>query len=155
MGEHLVVDAAVAALLVWIAWEDSLRFRIPNRAVLALAVAFPVAAVVEGQVGHLLPHALFALSALAVLLGAFVAGICGGGDAKLLATALLWIGPEGTLVFAILLLGAVLIYAAGAFCKLLPARRRLGRLRIPLGPCIAFAWAGVIALANLPVLAGQ
>ncbi len=48
-----------------------------------------------------------------MLLAGFAAGICGGGDVKLLATALLWIGPEGTFVFAVLLLPAVVAYASG------------------------------------------
>lgn len=155
MGAGLAVDAVLALLLVWIAWEDGHRFRIPNRAILALAIGFPAAAVLQGRTGLLLPHVLFALAALVALMGAFAAGICGGGDAKLLTAALLWIGPEGTFVFALLLLGAVLVYAAGAYGGVLPARRRGRRMRIPLGPCIAVAFAGVTALSHLPVRAGQ
>jgi prepilin peptidase CpaA len=148
MGAGLAVDAAVVALLVWIAREDSLRFRIPNRLVLALALACPAAFLLQGRADLLVPHGLFALAALAVLFGGFAAGICGGGDVKLLATALLWIGPEGTFVFAVLLLPAVVAYALGARLRLLPARRDGRRLRIPLGPCIALAWIGVIGLSR-------
>ncbi len=124
MAASLAVDGAVAALLVWIAREDGLRFRISNRLVLALALGFPVACLIRGQASLVVPHSLFALAALAVLFVGFAAGICGGGDAKLLATALLWIGPEGTLVFAVLLLPAVLAYAwarASVSCR--PAAR--------------------------------
>ena len=149
MAASLPVDAAVATLLVWIGREDCLRFRIPNRAVLVLALACPAAFLIQGRADLLLPHGLFALAALAVLMAGFAAGICGGGDAKLLATALLWIGPEGTFVFAALLLPAVVVYAAGARFGLLPARGDGRRLRIPLGPCIALAWIGVIGLTRL------
>lgn len=150
MGSNLALDGAVAALLLWVAREDSLRFRIPNRLVLILALAWPVALLIEDRLNLLIPHGLFALGALGVLLAGFCAGICGGGDAKLLAVALLWIGPEDTLVFAALLLPAVLIYAVGARFGRLPARRDGRRLRIPLGPCIAFAWIGAIVLSHLP-----
>lgn len=126
--------------------EDGLHFRIPNRLILVLAVACPAALLTQGRTDLLLHHGLFALGALAVLFTGFTAGICGGGDAKLLATALLWIGPEGTFVFAALLLPSVVIYAAGAHLGLLPARRDGRRLRIPLAPCIALAWIGVMAL---------
>jgi prepilin peptidase CpaA len=149
MAASLAVDGAVAALLVWIAREDGLRFRISNRLVLALALGFPAACLIRGQASLVVPHSLFALAALAVLFVGFAAGFCGGGDAKLLATALLWIGPEGTLVFAVLLLPAVLAYALGARLGLLPARREGRRMRIPLGPCIAVAWIGVIGLTRL------
>ncbi len=149
MDARTAFDAAVVVLLVWIAWEDIRRFRIANRLVLALALSFPTACLVQGQAGLLLPHGLFALVALGVLLAGFAAGICGGGDAKLLATALLWIGPEGTLVFGALLLPAVAAYAIGAKLGLLPARGHGRGMRIPLGPCIAAAWVGVIGLPHL------
>ena len=149
MDARTAFDVAVAGLLLRIAWEDIRRFRIANRLVLALALLFPAACLVQGRADLLVPHGVFALAALGVLFAGFAAGICGGGDAKLLAAALLWIGPGGTLVFAALLLPAVVAYALGAWLGPLPARRQGGRLRIPLGPCIAAAWIGVIALRNL------
>lgn len=149
MDARTAFDAVVAGLLIRIAWEDIFRFRIANRLVLALALAFPTACLSLGQAGLLVPHGVFALAALGVLLVGFAAGICGGGDAKLLAVALLWIGPEGALVFAALLLPAVVAYALGAWLSLLPARRDGRRLRIPLGPCIAASWIGGIGLHHL------
>lgn len=143
------VEAALIGLLIWIAREDLRRFRIANRLVLALAAGFVLACLVRGRSDLLLPHGLLALAALAALLGAFAAGWLGAGDAKLLATALLWIGPEGTFVFAELLLGAVLAYAAAAHLRFLPARRTDGRVRIPFAPCIAAAWIGLIGLDHL------
>lgn len=148
MGARFAVDAALSVLLIWIAREDCLRFRIPNRLVVILVLACPVAFLLQGRAELLASHGLFAAAALAVLLVGFMAGICGGGDAKLLATALLWIGHENTFVFAVLLLPAVIIYAAGARLKFLPARRDRRRLRIPMGPCIAIAWIGVIGLSS-------
>lgn len=149
MDSSPVIDFAVAVMLVLIAREDGRRFRIPNALVLALVLACPIAFQIQGRFNLLLPHGLFALAALAVLFLGFAAGICGGGDAKLLATALFWIGPEGTLVFALLLLPAVVVYAAAARFGVLPARRDGRRLRIPLAPSIAVAWIGVIGLSHV------
>lgn len=143
------VSATLIVLLIWIAREDLRRFRIPNRLVLALAAGFAPACLALGRSDLLLPHALLALAALIVLVGMFAAGLVGAGDAKLLAAALLWIGPDGTTVFAALLLVAVLGYIAGAYLRLLPAQRTCGGVRIPLAPCIAAAWIGLIALGRL------
>ena len=136
----MLIDLAVAAVLVWVATEDLRRFRIPNRAVALLAGGFLGACLLQGHVGLLLIHAGFATFGFALLVGAFAARMIGGGDAKLLGVALLWLGPESALAFAILLLCAVLIYAAGAHFELVPSRTTNGRTRIPFGPCIGAAW---------------
>ena len=135
--------------LAWIAYNDLLRFRIPNVAVLVLALGFVIACLVKGRVDLLVAHGIYALAAFILLIGAFARGVIGGGDAKLLAVALLWIGLEDSLVFALLLLASVLIYAAGARFRILPARRNGSRMRIPFAPCIAAAWLGLIALTRL------
>ncbi len=83
------------ACLAMAALSDLLTMTIPNRLTLALAVAFPVAALAIG-----LPPAAAAwhVAAGAVVLaggfGMFAAGWIGGGDAKLAAAAALWIGME-------------------------------------------------------------
>jgi prepilin peptidase CpaA len=74
---------------------DLLTMTIPNRVSLALVVAFPLAAVLIGMdwmtvAGHLGAGALM----LAVGIGMFARGWLGGGDAKLLAAAALWLGFE-------------------------------------------------------------
>ena len=136
----MLIDLAVAAVLIWAATEDLRRFRIPNRAVAILAISFLGACLLEGHTMLLLVHTAFAAFGFALLICAFAARMIGGGDAKLLAVALLWLGPESAFAFAILLLCAVLLYAAGAHFELVPSRTKNGRTRIPFGPCIAAAW---------------
>lgn len=72
---------------------DLLTMTIPNRISVALVVAFPLAAMLIGMdwmtvAGHLGAGALM----LAVGIGMFARGWLGGGDAKLLAAAALWLG---------------------------------------------------------------
>lgn len=81
------------ALVIVAAVKDLTSFTIPNWISLALAAAFPVAALAAG-----LPLPQIGLH-LAVGVGALVAGMVlfalrwiGGGDAKLLAVAALWLG---------------------------------------------------------------
>ena len=140
------IDLAVAAVLVWVAVEDLRRFRIPNRAVAILAAGFVGLCLAAGRTGLLGAHGVFALICLALMLAAFAARMIGGGDAKLLTVALLWLGPENALVFALLLMSAVLLYAGGARLGLLPARRVGARMRIPFGPCIAASWLVAMGL---------
>ena len=144
-----IIDVALCTILVWVAIEDLRRFRIPNVAILLLVGCFLLACLAQGREGLLLPHLAFGAAALALLFGAFVLGMIGGGDAKLLAVALLWVGPEGAFVFAVSLLILVVVYAAGSRVGLLPARRHGRRTMIPYGPSIAGAWIVVMALVAL------
>jgi Flp pilus assembly protein protease CpaA len=144
-----MIDLAVAMILGWVSFEDLRRYRIPNVAILVLVSGFVVGCLWEERIGLLIAHAVFALVALSLMFGAFVARIIGGGDAKLITAALLWIGPENALTFATLLLCAVLVYAGGAQLGWLPARRSGVRMRIPFGPCIAAAWLAVLTLRRI------
>ncbi|HXF53733.1 MAG TPA: prepilin peptidase [Hyphomicrobiaceae bacterium] len=82
---------------------DLLTMTIPNRISLALLAAFPCAALAVGMpwstfVWHLGAGA--AVLALGFLL--FSLGWVGGGDAKLLAAAALWLGFDNLLSYAVL-----------------------------------------------------
>lgn len=132
-------------VLTWVVVEDLRRFRIRNVVVLVLVVCFVVECLVDGRLALLLPHIVFAAIGLALLMAAFAFGLIGGGDAKLLSAALLWTGPEGSVLFAFALFVLTLAYSLGARFGGWPARRMNGRLRIPFGPSIAAAWIAVIA----------
>jgi len=108
------------ALLVLAAVGDLARFRIPNWISIALLVAFPVVAVTSGAPSSWTLAALaygFGVLALGFILYAF--GAFGGGDAKLLAAATPWIGPEA--LFGFLLAVAI---AGGAMAVVLAAFRK-------------------------------
>ncbi len=148
----------VGALAVAAA-SDLVRYQIPNLASLALIAAFALT-VPAVSVAAVAAHAAAGLFVFAVAAIGFAAGICGGGDVKLLAATALWMGWHNLATF--LLMTAV----AGAFLALLLlAARRLTATRpelrfgrwysrllsekegIPYGAAIAFA--GLTVLTQL------
>ncbi|WP_174299860.1 prepilin peptidase [Caulobacter sp. S45] len=116
------------------AMTDATRYIIPNRLSAALAIAFVPAALAAG-----LPLTSFALcmaigvGALAAGVGLFAFRVMGGGDAKLSAACLLWLGPAGIVPF--LLWTAV---AGGALAVSLLAARRMPGFVTAAGP----RWVG-------------
>jgi prepilin peptidase CpaA len=126
----LVFPAGVIAA----ALTDATSYTIPNRISLALAAGFVAAALACG-----LPLPDFA-ACVGVGAAAFLAGVAmfalklmGGGDAKLAAACLLWLGPAAAMPF--LLWTAV---AGGGLALLLLAGRRLPVPVAASGP----AWVG-------------
>ena len=111
---QIATQAAIAAfpiLMIAAALCDVATMTIPNRISLLLAPAFFVAAILA----HLSPaaiawHAGVGVAALLVMAGCFAMGWLGGGDAKLLAAASLWVGPDAAVpfVFATALAGGAL-----------------------------------------------
>jgi prepilin peptidase CpaA len=79
---------------------DLLTMTIPNRICLALAAAFLVAAPLAGMgledIGW---HLLAGAGILAIGIGMFSFGWLGGGDAKLLSAAALWVGTTHLAAF--------------------------------------------------------
>lgn len=144
-----IVTGFVCILLVWVALEDLSRFRIRNAAVLGLMVGFVVHSVAADRASLLIPHAIFAGVGFAALFAAYSLGAIGGGDAKLLTAGLLWVGPEGAVVFALLLLAFSLAYALAAWLGWAPSKQVGQRRAVPFGPSIAVAWIGVIALMRV------
>lgn len=83
------------AIMAFAGSIDLLTMTIPNRVSLALVATFPLAAMLIGMdwmtfASHLGAGALM----LVVGIGMFARGWLGGGDAKLLAAAALWLGFE-------------------------------------------------------------
>ncbi|MBT3071525.1 prepilin peptidase [Rhodomicrobium sp. Az07] len=94
------VAAALPVLLVWAAAVDLLTRVIPNRLVLVLATCFAVFALIAGlDAARVASHAGCALLVLVCAYALYAASLLGGGDAKLLAVASLWIGPDALLPF--------------------------------------------------------
>lgn len=133
-------------VLLAVAAEDVLRYRIRNSAILLLLGCFALDVVLGVRVIAVWTHLLLAGVALAVLLVPFLLGGIGGGDTKLLAVALLWIGPDGLFPFAVLLILTTLACRAGIALGWLPARTRAGRIVIPFGASISAAWLALMVL---------
>lgn len=139
--------SGVGLLLIWIMVDDLRRYRIRNRWVGCLILAFVLACGMADRFDLLVSHGFFATAGFAVLACLFSVGLMGGGDAKLLAAALLWTGPEGCLLYSILLLPCAIVYVLGARFAGWPARRKAQGLEIPFGPSIAVAWLAFMVLA--------
>lgn len=112
----LAFPLLMAAAAIW----DVLTLTIPNRISIALVVAFFVAAAVSGMPARdVLAHLACGLAVLAVGFLLFNFGWFGGGDAKLLSVAALWIGGEHLLTYT-----TYVAYTGGALAVLILAYRR-------------------------------
>ncbi|MBP2301115.1 A24 family peptidase [Azospirillum picis] len=148
------IAAALCALLAWAAACDVRRRVIPNWVSMALAALFILTAMVEP--GRFDPAGALAAGAVTftVLFAAYLGGLLGGGDVKLMTAAALWAGLSG---LPALLLGTALF--GGLLAAAVLVRRGLRRLRaggrnttagrdgLPYGVAIAAA-----ALLSNPLL---
>src|SRR5690606_34886722 len=126
----LVLLSVLPALVIAAAISDLTTMTIPNWISAILVVAFfPAAFLVGLSPMVLLVHAGVALAALIAGAGMFAARWIGGGDAKLLAAASLWLGLQGAGLF-LMWTGLV----GGAFCLLLLAARPALRPYAGYGP---------------------
>jgi prepilin peptidase CpaA len=91
-----------AALVIGAAVKDLATFTIPNWISLALVAAFaPVALIAHVPLLHIGLGFAVGAGMLAFGAGLFALGWIGGGDAKLMAAAALWVGADGLWPFAI------------------------------------------------------
>jgi prepilin peptidase CpaA len=117
----LVLSLSFAAFLfAWAAASDVTSYRIPNLISQALALAFVPAAVAGLDLASAGLHAAAGFAVLLAGMGLFALRVFGGGDAKLLAAAALWAGPQG-LVYLL----AYTAVAGGLFTLALLAFRKL------------------------------
>ncbi len=90
------------AFMIFAGVSDMLTMTIPNRISIILFGAFFFVAFFAGltleQVGM---HLAVGLGVLAAGIALFSLGLCGGGDAKLLAAASLWVGFDQMLPFVV------------------------------------------------------
>ncbi len=121
---YLLLLAIFPAGVIAAALKDLVSFTIPNWISMALVVLFlPVALLVHLPAGEI--GVSFAVGAAALVSGfaMFALGWCGGGDAKLLAAAALWLGLPAVMTFML-----VTGVAGGALAVGLMAVRKEGLL---------------------------
>lgn len=88
----LLLAFPVAMILAAI--SDLASMTISNRLVAGLSAIFPLWALAMGFTpAGIALHGVTGLAILAITFGCFAAGWMGGGDAKLLAAAAVWLGP--------------------------------------------------------------
>jgi prepilin peptidase CpaA len=156
--------ALCACLLIVAACCDVATMQIPNWVSIALAGAFPLAALLSGfeplAIGL---HLGFGLAVLMACFLLFQIGILGGGDAKLIAAAAVWTGLGAfgqfalwtTLAGGLLALSLLIARRAAQPAETRPAYlNRLLKPRggMPYGVAIAF---GAIAALNIDAIASN
>lgn len=136
VGELMLLQAIVLIVcplfFVLGAMTDILSYRIPNWIPGVLIVLFAVAAPLAGMPWETAGmHGLVFLGALIFGMVLFGFNLIGGGDAKLLAAAALWMGPSHILKYAL-----VFALVGGLFAVVLLLLRRLpmpsGAARVPV-----------------------
>ncbi|HVA14149.1 MAG TPA: prepilin peptidase [Stellaceae bacterium] len=163
------VLAVYVFALVFAALSDLVSLRIPNWLTGALALAFPVAALIaeHAVAGHSIDWLSHIEAGAAVLVGAAILFACrmlGGGDVKLLAAMALWSGLHLILplLFLVALIGGVFALVVLGLrqplvqASILATLRRApafihSRMPIPYG--IPIAIAGILTAPHLPFLA--
>jgi prepilin peptidase CpaA len=119
------------ALVIVAALHDATSYTIPNWIPLSLVAAFPVTALVLGApLQAIEQQAAIGVAALVVGMGMFAARWIGGGDAKLFAAAVLWIGWPATVTF----LGMTGLAGGALAVGLLGLRSGFVRPYMPSGP---------------------
>lgn len=130
MSIPLLFAIAYPFCLAWAATTDILSMTIPNRLTAGLALAFlPVGIMLHLSLAQWGVHFGLGLAGLAVGILFFALRFMGGGDAKLIAAAGLWLGGEGCMAF--------LVYTAlagGALTLGLLAARKYGAVYAGLLP---------------------
>ncbi|WP_050454308.1 A24 family peptidase [Candidatus Burkholderia verschuerenii] len=92
----LLLRAVVICLLARLAICDLRERRLPTREVVAIAVLFPIDALLGGMpLTEMAVHFAIGVLILLVSVALFAARMLGGGDAKLSAAIFLWVGMTG------------------------------------------------------------
>jgi len=162
----LLMRMVVACLLAWLAMRDLRERRLPTRAVAAIAVLFPIDALLIGMpIAEMAIHLAVGVLILLVGIALFAARMLGGGDAKLAAAILLWAGmtefmPALTLISVI---GTVVGIISFATRHLSPEAEQRGLLRwlalfsgargVPYGVALALGGGTAIVLPAALALA--
>ena len=144
---NIITLLALGICLIYVTVEDLRAFRIPNGIVLVLLALSIVHILISAGPGEIAARAVLAAVMFAVFVAAYGAGLMGGGDTKLLGAAILWIGPQWAVSFAVLLLAGSILVAGLVWLRAVPFRESGRRQMIPFGPAIASAWM----LHNHPV----
>jgi prepilin peptidase CpaA len=153
--------AVFAGLLVYAAWTDVASLTIHNWVSIALALLFaPIAVLAHMPLQEIGIHYLFGFGLLAVGFFLFQAGVIGGGDAKLLASAAVWTGFIAFVPFifwttmsgGLLALGLLMARQQLAPAPVQPAfvnRLLTPKSGVPYG--VAIMMGGLMALPSIPL----
>lgn len=153
----LVAASGACVVLIFLAWHDLRRRRLPNRLV-AIAAACYFLFALERPVGIAL-HVAVGLAFLTLGLLLTAHGVMGGGDTKLIGVVMCWAGPEQCLPALVIITQAGLALALlGLGARALLQRNPHLRAR-PILRCLTVArgvpYGVALALGGLSVIAAQ
>ena len=96
----LIFLSCFPAALIIAAFNDLYEFKIPNWVSILLVISFFAAAItLNASSVTVFENMMLAIGALVVGIVLFARGVIGGGDAKLFAATVLWIGLSGFTAF--------------------------------------------------------
>ncbi len=128
----LLFALAYPLCLIWAAKTDIFTMTISNRLTIGLAVAFlPVGLMVNLSLAQWGIHLGLGFAGLIAGMILFALRFMGGGDAKLIAAACLWLGPNGCLAFVV-----YTALAGGALTLGLLAARKYGAVYAGMLPSV-------------------
>lgn len=111
-----------APFCLWVMWSDLSAMRIPNPAVLALAVVFAAVGLIALPLAEYPWRLLTMAVVLALMFVANIAGLMGAGDSKFIAVAVPFIDPGDIaplcLIFAACLLAAFVTHRIAKYTGL-------------------------------------
>ena len=131
MSFAVILTLVFPALAIFAAVNDAVTMKIPNWISIILAAAFVPTALIVGLSGYDILIAVgMGFAALIIGIALFAFRVIGGGDAKLLAASVMWVGISG--------IGPFLIYVAlaggGLSIGLLLARKWVPLMLVVIGP---------------------
>ncbi len=135
LGILMLAGILLLAMLVT-DWRDRL---ISNRLIISYAILFPVFLIVAPVQPIIWQHCLCALVVFLFTFFCFTRNWLGGGDAKLIPIVALWLGPQSTLPFLLMM---VFGGCAVAVLVLVVAGKKRGewrKLKLPYGVAIVIA----------------
>lgn len=128
-----------AAVLFYVALTDLKHYKIRNELVLVLAGLFFLHAFLSGRWTTLHWNLGFAAILFVIMLYPYSMKMMGGGDLKLLAVAILWVGPFCALPFSLFLLLFAGVHALAVKFKLVEGKAIGEQQSVAFAPSIAAA----------------
>jgi prepilin peptidase CpaA len=142
----LLITATLVLVLIYVIFDDLNNYMVRNEAIAAILILFVLDFLHSGQSRELSLHLGLSAAMLLLFISMYAFGLMGGGDAKLLAAAFLYLNIGAWTPFVLALCAITLLYALAARLKIAPSRKIGARTAMPFGPCIAGAWLAVLIL---------
>ena len=126
--------------LIFLSIEDIAYFKIRNEGILFIIVLIIVKYITCGLPNDYFAHFIYSLLVFGFIVAVYAMGFFGGGDAKLLPLAFLWLDTDAWFSFYVSLTIITIIYIMLYYLNVIPLIRKSSSRKIPYGPCIALAW---------------